>query len=60
MDEIKFNKMVEEAMKIGFTREMAKEYVAISNGLSDGDVIIVPDDFVDDDDEEEESDVVLK
>lgn len=59
MDEIKFNKMVEEAMKIGFTREMAKEYVAISNGLSDGDVIIVPDDFVDDD-EEEESDVVLK
>ena len=59
MDEMEFNKLVEEAMKIGFTREMAKEYVAISNGLSDGDVIIVPDDFVDDD-EEEESDVVLK
>ncbi len=58
MDEIKFNELVKEAMeKIGFTREKAEEYVAISEGLSDGDVIIVPDDFIDD---EEESDVVLK
>lgn len=39
MDEIEFNKLVEVAMKIGFTLEMAKEYVAISYGLSDGDVI---------------------
>lgn len=59
MDEIEFNKLVEEVMKVGFTREKAEEYVAISRGLSDGDVIIVPDDFIDDE-EEEESDVVLK
>lgn len=63
MDEIKFNELVKEAMvKFNMLRDKAAEYVAISNGLSDGDVIIVPDDFVDDDDEEEEeeSDVVLK
>lgn len=59
MDEIKFNELVKEAMvKFNMLRDKAEEYVAISEGLSDGDVIIVPDDFIDD--EEEESDVVLK
>ncbi len=59
MDEIKFNELVKEAMvKFHMLRDEAAEYVAISNGLIDGDVIIVPDDFVDD--EEKESDVVLQ
>lgn len=59
MDEIKFNELVKKAMAtFNMPRDEAKEYVAISEGLSDGDVIIVPDDFIDD--EEEESDVVLK
>ena len=57
MDEIKFNELVKKAMAtFNMPRDEAKEYVAISEGLSDGDVIIVPNDFIDD---EEESDVVL-
>lgn len=58
MDKIKFNELVEEVIKtIGFTRKKAEEYVAISEGLSVGDVIIVPDDMIDD---EEDSDIVLQ
>lgn len=59
MDDLKFEKLVKKAMiAFNLPRGKAEEYVAISEGLSDGDVIIVPDDFIDD--EEEESDVVLK
>ena len=39
MDEIKFNELVKEAMvKFHMLRDEAAEYVAISNGLIDGDV----------------------
>ena len=59
MDDLKFEELVKKAMvAFNMSRDDAEEYVAISEGLSVGDVIIVPDDMIDD--EEEDSDVVLQ
>lgn len=58
MDNLKFEELVKKAMAtFNMSRDDAREYVAISEGLNGGDVIIVPDDMIDD---EEDSDVVIQ
>ncbi len=58
MDNLKFEELVKKAMAtFNMSRDDATEYVAISEGLYGGDVIIVPDDMIDD---EEDSDVVIQ
>lgn len=58
MDNLKFEELVKKAMAtFNMSRDDVREYVAISEGLYGGDVIIVPDDMIDD---EEDSDVVIQ